>query len=128
MYSYRDPVIKKTFDTFAATGELVLESVQNMTQRDVDDCIIGAMAVLDSPMTVAEKGYTALNFYIGNIDNEYRQAVRSQVLSTTKADFIAFAESFNAIRKGDAGMASLTGVELLESDKSKEIFDTIVTI
>ena len=46
------------------------------------------------------RGYTSLTRYLAGVTEENRQQLRDQVLSTTQADFKAFAEVLDHLRRG----------------------------
>jgi len=88
--SYRDPNLLGTLENYDGTAVFLC----NLTLPDDElvKGIIGAISSLDAYQLPDAKGYTSLIWYLLGESDESRQQYREQVLSTTAADFKAFAE------------------------------------
>lgn len=82
--SYRDPNLEKTNEVFEHTIEYV-ENFQ-ADERDMTKYIIGTISDMDTPMNPYAKGSRALTAYLTNLDYEYLQKERDQVLNATEQD------------------------------------------
>jgi hypothetical protein len=88
--SYRDPNLLKTLDVFNRVGDYI--SQYELSDEELTRSIIGAIGVMDKYQLPDVKGYTSLQRYLVGDTDEYRQHLRDQLLSTTKADFHAFGQ------------------------------------
>jgi Zn-dependent M16 (insulinase) family peptidase len=61
--------------------------------------IIGTIGNIDTYQLPDAKGYTAMIRTLTNLDEEYLQKFREQVLSTTIEDFKAFADSLASLNE-----------------------------
>ena len=102
--SYRDPNVKATLDNYDGTGAFL--TANPLGPAELSKAIIGAVGDLDAPQSVDAKGYTSMVRYMLGVTEEDRQAWRDQVLSTTAADFVDFAERIDAVAK-DGSVAAV---------------------
>lgn len=88
--SYRDPNLTGTLDNYDGTAVFL----RNLTLPDDElvKGIIGAISSLDAYQLPDAKGYTSMIWHLLGESDESRQQYREQVLSTTAADFKAFAD------------------------------------
>lgn len=103
--SYRDPNLLETLQVYDQTADFLRKL--ELSDDDLTKSIIGAIGVLDAYQLPDAKGYSALVRYLVGETDAMRQATRDQVLSTTAADFRAFAEVMDAVR--DAGRTVVLG-------------------
>jgi len=96
-YSYRDPNLKTTLDTFDAVATY-LEKLK-FSDGDVEQLIIGAVGTLDKPVSPSSKGQISMARWLLNDELEYRQKRRDEMLSTTAADFKEFSKLMRAAAK-----------------------------
>ena len=95
--SYRDPNLLGTLEVYDRAPEF-LRSL-DLSDDDLTKSIIGAIGILDAYQLPDAKGYTALTRYLVGESDEARQATRDQVLGTTAADFRAFADVLDEVRR-----------------------------
>jgi len=103
--SYRDPNLLRTLDVYDEMATY-LQTVA-LDPATVERAIIGTIGDMDAYQLPDAKGYTALVRYLTSVSDEYRQQIRDQVLATTPADFVAFAEAAAALR--DHGQVAVLG-------------------
>lgn len=90
-YSYRDPNIEYTLESYNKIGEFLNKF--NANNREMTKFIIGA--VNEKPYTNNEKSEISLARYICDIKNEDVQRERDEILSTTLEDLKSFENLFN---------------------------------
>merc|ERR1719316_1087932 len=73
-YSYRDPNLKGTLETFDAVASY-LEEVK-LDDKQIEQLVIGAVGELDRPTSPASEGYISLSRWLRNDKLEYRQKRR----------------------------------------------------
>jgi Zn-dependent M16 (insulinase) family peptidase len=95
--SYRDPNVLNTLEVYDGTPEY-LRSL-SLSQDDLTKSIIGAIGVLDAYQLPDAKGDTAFVRYLLGETDAARQKTRDEVLGTTAADFRAFADVLDAVRR-----------------------------
>merc|ERR1740130_394875 len=89
-YSYRDPNLKSTLDTFDAVATY-LEKL-TVTDDEVQQLIIGAVGELDKPTSPASQGYSSMASYLVNDKLSNRQKRRDEMLAATPDSFKQFAK------------------------------------
>ncbi len=87
--SYRDPNLPETLQTYGRVAQYLKSFDCN--PRDLEKYIIGAMSVLDRPLTASQKGSVTDTHFLTNYTFEDRQRIRDEVLSTTVQDIRGFA-------------------------------------
>ncbi|MCM3171169.1 insulinase family protein [Paenibacillus sp. MER 99-2] len=95
MASYRDPNLEKTYNVY----EEMPQYLQNFKadSREMTRYIIGAIQDLDAPRTPYAEGTFSLECYLSNVTEADLQKERDEVLSTTEADIVNFAQLISAI-------------------------------
>ena len=93
--SYRDPNVASTLSAYDRTGDFLRSNP--LSKADLDKAIIGATGDLDAPQSVSGKGSTAMLRHMLGITQEDRQNWRDQVLGTTAADFVDFADRLDRV-------------------------------
>ena len=88
--SYRDPNLLGTLDNYDQASQF-LRQVE-LSDDEITKSIIGAVSMLDAYQLPDAKGSTSMMRYLLNISEEERQQRRDELLSTTPADFRAFAD------------------------------------
>jgi len=96
--SYRDPNVASTLAAYDATGDYL--RAHPLGAADLSKAIIGTIGALDSPQSVNGKGSSAMLRHMLGITDDDRQAWRDQVLGTTAADFVAFADRLDRVVDG----------------------------
>lgn len=103
--SYRDPNLLRTLDVYDEMATFLRETA--LDPATVERAIIGTIGDMDAYQLPDAKGYTALVRYLTSVSDEYRQQIRNEVLATTPADFVVFAEAAAALR--DHGQVAVLG-------------------
>ncbi|MFQ5613154.1 MAG: insulinase family protein [Anaerolineae bacterium] len=88
--SYRDPNLLQTLAAYDRTSRYLRQL--SLTDDELTKAIIGAISDMDAYQLPDAKGYTSLARYLVGDSDEFRQRLRDEVLSTTVADFKAFAD------------------------------------
>lgn len=96
--SYRDPNVARTLQTYDRTGDFLRENP--LSPADLSKAIIGATGDLDKPQSVYGKASSAMLRHMLGVTQEDRQIWRDQVLGTTAADFVAFADRLDTMVDG----------------------------
>lgn len=95
--SYRDPNLLSTLENYDATVAYLRRL--DLSEGELVKSIIGAIGALDAYQLPDAKGYASMiRHLLGETDAD-RQRFRDQVLSTTAADFRAFADVLDEARK-----------------------------
>lgn len=95
--SYRDPNLMRTLTQYDNTAEF-LRSL-DLSIEELEKGIIGAISSLDAYQLPDAKGYTSMLWHLLGESDASRQQYREQVLTTTKADFQAFAEVLAQVKE-----------------------------
>jgi presequence protease len=103
--SYRDPNLRATLDNYDQAPAFLRRL--ELSQDELTKSIIGAISALDPYQLPDAKGYTALLRYLIGETDERRQQYRDQLLSTSAADFKAFADVLQ--RVSDQGQIAVLG-------------------
>jgi Zn-dependent M16 (insulinase) family peptidase len=88
--SYRDPNLLGTLDNYDAASRYLREV--HLSDEEITRSVIGGISMVDAYQLPDAKGYTALLRHLLGITDEDRQQRREELLSTSKADFRAFAD------------------------------------
>jgi len=88
--SYRDPNLLDTLKTYDHTGEHLRQLT--LSREELTQNIVGAVGALDPYLLPDAKGFTAMTRHLLGLMDEARQHFLDEVISTTKADFEAFAD------------------------------------
>ena len=88
--SYRDPNLLDTLEIYDQTSHFLRDL--DLSESELTKSIIGAIGRIDAHQLPDAKGYTSMARHLIGEDDEDRQRLREEVLSTTHADFAAFAE------------------------------------
>ena len=123
LYTYRDPHVKESYDTFAkGPAEL---AARDYTEKDLNDFIVGTVAKLDTPRTPrADARETDRRFFCG-ITDEMMTADRKALCAVD-------AELLKA-QAAELGAAMATGTRVVFGSKdaveaAKDRFDTVETL
>lgn len=102
--SYRDPNLLGSLENYDGTAAFLRQGID---EDELTKSIIGAISDLDSYKLPDAKGYSALMRYLTGVTDEDRQKLRDEVLNTTAADFIAFADYLDKLN--DSGTVVVLG-------------------
>ena len=81
LYSYRDPQIRSTLDTFRDAGGFL--SSLELSERAVEDYIISCIRSLDNPLTPQTQGYISDLLYLSGRSDDVIQQERDELLRAT---------------------------------------------
>ena len=93
-YSYRDPSIGRTLETFKAAADYVENF--DVDEREMTKFIIGTIGIIDTPLTPDMKGRFSMNAYMNGVDIEWLNERRRAILEACPADIRSLA---GAVRK-----------------------------
>lgn len=82
--SYRDPQLTKSLTAYDGAGQYIKHL--DMTQRELEKYIIGAISAKDHPVSQAMTSYMADSMYLTGITTENRQRERDEILSVKLQD------------------------------------------
>lgn len=93
--SYRDPNLLGTLDVYDRSAQFLRQT--ELDEGELTKSIIGAIGTLDAYQLPDAKGYSSMVRYLLGESDEDRQRFRDQLLGTTAADFLAFADVLDAV-------------------------------
>lgn len=115
--SYRDPNLLGTLDNYDKTEDF-LRSLE-LDSSELAKSIIGTIGDLDAYQLPDAKGYTSLVRHLVGDTDEFRQRFREEVLSTSVADFKAFANVLGQVK--DQGTVVVVGSQEAIEDANKRL-------
>ena len=95
--SYRDPNLLGTLDNYDGTADFLRNL--DLSEDELVKGIIGAIGRIDSYMLPDAKGFTSLIRHLTGLDDAFRQRTREQILATSAADFVAFADALEQLNE-----------------------------
>ncbi len=95
--SYRDPDLEGTLRNY--DGAVDFLRGLDLSHDELTKGIIGVVGRLEPYELPDARGFTSLRRYLIGEDDEYRQQLRDEVLSTTQADFKTFADVLEVVRR-----------------------------
>jgi presequence protease len=107
MFSYRDPHIQRTFETFAGVHAFL---EQPFTKDTLKEAILGACKNIDPLLSPSEKGEAAFFDTLAGYTLEKRNAFKARLLAVTEADLRRVAQTY----LHNPSMASVAGLAQLE--------------
>ena len=123
LYTYRDPHVKESYDTFAkGPAEL---AARDYTEKDLNDFIVGTVAKLDTPRKPrADARETDRRFFCGITDE--MMAADRKALCAVDAELLK-------AQAAELGAAMATGTRVVFGSKdaveaAKDLFDTMETL
>lgn len=114
--SYRDPNLLKTLEAYDRSAEFLRKL--DLAQGDVEKAIIGAVGALDAYQLPDARGWTSLARYLNGTTDDFRQSLRERLLATTAADFTAFADAVELVRKNGAVVVLGSDQAIAEANKT----------
>ncbi len=105
--SYRDPNLLNTLDNYDRASQF-LRRIE-LSDDELTKGIIGAIGNMDTYQLPDAKGYTLMLRYLAGDSDEARQRRRDEILSTTRADFKAFADVLEQVK--ERGLVVVLGSE-----------------
>lgn len=122
-FSYRDPNIKKTIDTYLAIPDFM--NKLELQDSDLNSYIIGAIGKFDPAMTERAKGNRDLDMYLTGRDYSYFEEKVEEAKNTSKEDILSLAKVLGSALP-DTTLTVLTSKSKYE--ENKELFDTIINL
>ncbi len=96
--SYRDPQVRKTYDSYAAIPAIV--SGLQISDTVLEQLVLGTYGNFDPLQSSAAKGATARNEYLSGITVAQKQQRIQEIISTKVDDMRAFAPAFARMLAG----------------------------
>ena len=123
LYTYRDPHLRESYDTFAAAPAAL--AARDYTARDLDEFIVGTAAKLDTPRKARAAARELDHRYFCGITDEMRAADRKALCSVDAALLKAQAAALSDVLSGGVRVAfgSKDAVEA-----AKDLFDRVETL
>lgn len=123
LYTYRDPHLRESYDTFAAAPAAL--AARDYTARDLDEFIVGTAAKLDTPRKARAAARELDHRYFCGITDEMRTADRKVLCSVDAALLKAQAAALSDVLSGGVRVAfgSKDAVEA-----AKDLFDRVETL
>jgi Zn-dependent M16 (insulinase) family peptidase len=88
--SYRDPNLQQTLENYDRASRFLRNL--DLSQEELVKAIVGAIGMVDAYQLPDAKGFTSMLRFLMAESDEVRQQRRAEILSTTQADFRAFAD------------------------------------
>ena len=123
LYTYRDPHVKESYDTFAkGPAEL---AAREYTEKDLNDFIVGAAAKLDTPRKPRAEAR--------EIDRRYFCGITDEMVSADRRALCAVDAALLKEQAAELGAAMANGVRVVFGSKdavevAKDMFDTVETL
>ena len=123
LYTYRDPHVKESYDTFAkGPAEL---AAREYTEKDLNDFIVGAAAKLDTPRKPRAEAR--------EIDRRYFCGITDEMVSADRGALCAVDAALLKEQAAELGAAMANGVRVVFGSRdaveaAKELFDTVETL
>ena len=123
LYTYRDPHLRESYDTFTAAPAAL--AARDYTARDLDEFIVGTAAKLDTPRKARAAARELDHRYFCGITDEMRAADRKALCSVDAALLKAQAAALSDVLSGGVRVAfgSKDAVEA-----AKDLFDRVETL
>ena len=123
LYTYRDPHLRESYDTFAAAPAAL--AARDYTARDLDEFIVGTAAKLDTPRKARAAARDLDHRYFCGITDEMRAADRKALCNVDAALLKAQAAALSDVLSGGVRVAfgSKDAVEA-----AKDLFDRVETL
>jgi presequence protease len=121
--SYRDPNLKETLNVYDSISNYL--STFEVSDREMSKYIIGAISVLDQPMTPQQSAQRADELYFRNISEKDIQKERDEILSTNTQGIRKFKELVS--RLVEQNYVCVVGSESLIKS-NKECFDMMYNV
>ena len=113
--SYRDPNLLKTLDVYDGAAAALRGEIG---QADLVRAVIGVVGDLDRPQFPDAKGYAAMWRLLNGTTDELRQQRRDEILSASRADFLALAEALEAVAR-DGHVVVLGGQAAIDAANAR---------
>merc|ERR1712232_958376 len=118
--SYRDPNLAKTLEVYDGAAKFLHDI--DLGEDELSKAIIGCIGDVDAYMLPDAKGYQSMLRYLLEEDDEYRQRIRDEILSTTVSDVRKFALSLETIVK-DGGICVVGSKDSCEAAQAEHLLE-----
>jgi len=118
--SYRDPQVRKTYDSYAAIPRII--SGLQLSDEVLEQLVIGTYGNFDPLQSSAAKGATARDEYLSGITPAMKQQRIAEIISTRAQDMQAFAPAFARML---AASHRVTIGNRAKIEKDADLFDRI---
>lgn len=120
LVSYRDPQVRKTYDSYAAIPKIV--AGLQLSDKVLEQLVIGTYGNFDPLQSSAAKGATARNEYLSGITPAHKQQRIEEIITTRVADMQAFTPAFDRML-ANSHRAIIGNRSKIEKDR--DLFDRI---
>jgi hypothetical protein len=114
-YSYRDPNIDKTINSFKGAVDWVLsgrkESANTFSEQNIEEAKLSLFSDIDMPVSPSKKG---LSEFLTGITWEMRQQHRERLFGVERADLLGVAEKYLPL--AEKGVTTVFGAEEQEKE------------
>ncbi|MBU0664092.1 MAG: insulinase family protein [Proteobacteria bacterium] len=118
--SYRDPQVRKTYDSYAAIPGII--SGMQLSDEALEQLVIGTYGNFDPLQSSAAKGATARNEYLSGITPAHKQQRIEEIISTRVRDMQDFAPAFT--RMLSSSHRAVIG-NRIKIEKDRDLFEKI---
>lgn len=123
LWSYRDPQIQQTLNTFSGAADFL--SSLELSDRALEDYIISVVRTLDNPRLPRATAYLSSVYYLLGRDNETIQREREELLKSSLSDLNALGDSL----KASANNAAYCTVGSADNiNKNAKLYDEIIKL
>ncbi|HEX30711.1 TPA: hypothetical protein ENG04_11595 [Candidatus Poribacteria bacterium] len=95
--SLHDPHLVQTLNVYDGTGDFLRHST--LSEDELMGSVIGAVGELERFQSTSDQGFISMARYLTGEDDETRQRLLEELLSTTSAHFKEFADILDALRR-----------------------------
>jgi presequence protease len=118
--SYRDPQVRKTYDSYAAMAKVIKNL--DIPQEVLQQLIIGTYGNFTPHQASAAKGVSARNEYLNGITAEFKQQRIEEIISTSVDDMRSYGDAFSSMQEQSNRMI-IGNRSKIEADS--DLFDQI---
>lgn len=123
LFSYRDPNLRKTIETYDKTYKF-LENLE-LEDYELDSLIIGSISAFDPLLTKEQIGKLSLSMYLNNYDENLMDKYLEEAINTTVYDL----KSYSKMLKDICEYNSLKVLgKKSDIEENKDLFDDIKDI
>jgi Zn-dependent M16 (insulinase) family peptidase len=120
LISYRDPQVRKTYDSYSAIAGVVKDL--DLPNEVLQQLVIGTYGSFTPHQASAGKGAQAKNEYLNGISVESKQQRIHEIINTSVADMRIYADNFAAMQQNSHRMI-IGNRKKIEADA--DLFDTL---
>lgn len=120
LISYRDPQVKKTYDSYAAIADVVTKL--DLPTEVLQQLIIGTYGNFTPLQASAGKGAQARNEYLNGVTTDSKRQRIHEIISTSNKDMRIYADAFATMQQNSHRMI-IGNRKKIEADA--DLFDTL---